>query len=204
VARPTEVAGAYQEIADWFDANRNKTLFERPYLERVVALAKGKRLLDLGCGTAEPLAAYFIAQGFAVTGFDIAPRMIELARARFPAQDWRVGDMRTADFGGVYDVILAWDSFFHLTATDQRGIIPKFARHAAPGGLVIFTSGTEEGAVYGVMEGHDIHHASLSSAEYRDLLEKAGFDIIVHAVKDPACGGRTVWLAQKKEPAQQL
>lgn len=197
MARSTDVAGAYHDIADWFDANRNKTLFEKSYLDRIIFFAPGKRLLDLGCGTAEPLAAYFIAQGFGVTGFDIAPRMIEIAKTRFPAEDWRCGDMRLADFGGEYDVILAWDSFFHLPGGDQREMIPKFGRHAEAGGIVAFTSGTAEGEVYGEMQGHDIHHASLSSAEYKTLLEKAGFQVIVHSVEDPACGGRTVWLAQK-------
>ena len=197
MARDTEVAEAYQNIADWFDANRNKSLFEKPYLERMMALAQGKRLLDLGCGTAEPIAAYFIAQGFAVTGMDIAPRMIEMAKARFPAGDWRVGDMRQADFGGAHDVILAWDSFFHLTGDAQRALIPKFGRHAAPGALLLFNTGGAEGAVYGEMQGHDIHHASLSAAEYKTLLENAGFNVIVHSIDDPECFGRTVWLSQR-------
>ncbi len=195
--RSTEVATAYQEIADWFDASRNKSLFEAPYLEKVVALAPGQRLLDLGCGPGEPMAAFFIAKGFAVTGMDIAPRMIELAQARFPDADWRVGDMRTADFGGSYDVILGWDSFFHLTGDEQRAMIAKFGRHAAPGAVLLFNTGGADGTSYGVMQGHDIHHASLAPEEYKSLLETPGFKVIVHTVEDAACGGRTVWLAQR-------
>jgi len=197
MARNTEVASAYQQIADWFDSARNKSLFEKAYLDRVAALAPGKRVLDLGCGTAEPIAAYFIKAGFAVTGMDIAPRMIELAKARFPDHDWRVGDMRTADFGGAYDVLLGWDSFFHLTGDAQRAMIPKFGRHAAPGAMLLFNTGPSEGAVYGDMQGHEIHHASLSAAEYKTLLENAGFNVIVHSIDDPDCGGRTVWLSQR-------
>jgi len=201
MTRNTEVAAQYEEIADWFDANRNKSLFEKPYLDRIVAGAPGKNLLDLGCGTGEPMAAFFIAQGFQVTGMDIAPRMVEMAQSRFPAHKFSVGDMRHADFGGKhdvikYDVILAWDSFFHLTGDDQRAMFPKFGRHATPKAMLLFNTGPGEGTAYGVMEGHDIHHASLSAAEYKTLLENAGFQVIVHTVEDPACGGRTVWLAQ--------
>ena len=198
MARSTEVAEAYQQIADWFDANRGKSMWEKPYLDRVIALAPGKKLLDLGCGSGEPMAAYFIAQGFGVTGMDIAPRMVDIAAARFPAHRWHVGDMRTADFGGSYDVILAWDSFFHLTGDAQRAIIAKFGRHAAPGAVLLFNTGGAEGTSYGVMQGHDIHHASLAPEEYKSLLETAGFKVIVHTVDDVACGGRTVWLAQQQ------
>lgn len=196
MARSTEVAAPYQDIADWFDASRNKSLFEKPYLERVAALAPGKNLLDLGCGSGEPLAAYFIAKGFVVTGMDIAPRMVDIAAARFPAHHWHVADMRTADFGGSYDAILAWDSFFHLTGDEQRAMIAKFGRHAVPGAVLLFNSGGAEGTSYGTMQGHDIHHASLGPEEYKSLLETAGFKVIVHTVDDAACGGRTVWLAQ--------
>ncbi len=196
MSRSTEVAAQYQEIADWFDASRNKKLIEKSYLDRVLSLALGKRVLDAGCGSGEPLAAFFIEQGFNVSGFDIAPRMIELAAARFPAAHFHVGDMRTADFGGSYDVILAWDSFFHMTGDEQRLMIPKFGRHAATGAMLLFNTGGADGTSYGTMQGHDIHHASLAPEAYKNLLEMAGFKVIVHTVDDAACGGRTVWLAQ--------
>ncbi|MDE1153421.1 MAG: class I SAM-dependent methyltransferase [Micavibrio sp.] len=197
MTRSTEVAAQYEAIADWFDANRNKTLFEKPYLDRIAAEAPGKNLLDLGCGSGEPMAAFFIANGFTVTGMDISQRMVDMAQRRFPAHRFSIGDMRTADFGGQYDVMLAWDSFFHLTGDEQRAMIPKFGRHAAQNALLLFNTGPGEGTAYGTMEGHDIHHASLSAAEYKTLLETAGFKVIVHTVEDHACGGRTVWLAQR-------
>lgn len=192
-----EVAQQYEEIAGWFDANRNKTLVERPYLERMLALASGKKLLDLGCGTAEPMAAFFIGHGFQVTGIDIAPAMIAKARARFPAHDWRVGDIRNPGVAGQFDAVLAWDSFFHLTRDAQREMFPLFARHAAHGAPLLFNTGGADGEVYSEMEGRTFHYASLSADEYKSLLEKAGFTTIVHATDDENCGGRTVWLAQK-------
>ncbi|BBO63066.1 TPA: hypothetical protein ACGCBI_003178 [Serratia marcescens] len=32
--------------------------------------------------------------------------------------------------------------------------------------------------------------------EYTRLLQENGFRVVDHVVEDPACGGRTVWLAQ--------
>lgn len=192
-----EVAKQYEEIAEWFDANRNKSLVERPYLEKMIALAPGKRLLDLGCGTGEPMAAFFVGHGFHVTGIDIAPAMIEMAKARFPQHIWHVGDIRKPATAAVYDAILAWDSFFHLTRDAQRDMFPLFADLSKKGTVLMFNTGGDDGEVYSEMEGRTFHYASLSADEYKSLLEKAGFTTIVHATDDENCGGRTVWIAQK-------
>jgi SAM-dependent methyltransferase len=198
--RETEVAAGYEAIADWFDQNRDKTLFEREYLSNILArMPKGGALLDLGCGTGEPIAKFFIGHGIRVTGIDIAPRMIAFCRARFPTHTWRVGDMRGLALGATFDAVLAWDSFFHLTQEAQRGMFAVFARHAAPGASLAFTAGPEAGEAYGTMEGRRFHHASLSPDEYRALLDAHGFKVVAHKAEDPDCGGRTVWLAQKEE-----
>jgi hypothetical protein len=44
---------------------------------------------------------------------------------------------------------------------------------------------------------NDPYHGSLDPEEYRSLLAAAGFAVIAHTSKDPACGHRTVWLAQQ-------
>ncbi|MBI1215912.1 MAG: methyltransferase domain-containing protein [Alphaproteobacteria bacterium] len=196
----TEVAENYEAIADWFDRNRDKTLFEREYLSNILArMPKDEgTLFDLGCGTGEPIARFFIENGVKVTGVDAAPRMVEYCRARFPAHEWRVGDMRGLELGRKFGAVLAWDSFFHLTQEAQRGMFAVFARHAAPGAPLAFNTGTEAGEVYGTMDGRDFHHASLATDEYRELLNAHGFDVVTHKADDADCGGRTVWLAQKR------
>ena len=95
-------------------------------------------------------------------------------------------------FGG----IVAWDSFFHLTPDDQRLMFPVFRQHAAAGCALLFTSGTSLGEAIGEFEGEPLYHGSLDEAEYRQLLETHGFEVIQHIVEDPECGGHTVWLAR--------
>jgi hypothetical protein len=122
--------------------------------------------------------------------------MIDLCKARFPAMTWLVGDMRSLGLGERFDAAIAWDSFFHLTADAQRGMFPIFREHVAPRGLLLFTSGPEHGEAVGELYGQPLYHASLAADEYRCLLGRNGFDVVQHAVEDPACGGHTVWLAQ--------
>ena len=80
-------------------------------------------MLDLGCGTGEPIAQWFKAEGFAVTGMDFATAMLDIARARWPKDDWRVGDMRKLNLGDErFDGLIAWDSFFHLTSPKPSNV----------------------------------------------------------------------------------
>ncbi|BEM75196.1 hypothetical protein SME36J_46190 [Serratia marcescens] len=45
-------------------------------------------------------------------------------------------------------------------------------------------------------DGQPLLHASLAPEEYRRLLQENGFRVVDHVVEDPACKGRTVWLAK--------
>lgn len=192
----SEVLHLYEQFAARFDEVRSRGLMERSWLEAFRArLSPGTGVLDLGCGSGEPIARYLIEAGFRVTGVDGARAMIELCRARFPRMDWIHADMRGLDLGRRYGGIVAWDSFFHLTADEQRAMFPLFARHAAPGAPLLFTSGPEAGIAVGDFFGSPLYHASLDTGEYRELLQRNGFDVLQHRVADPECGGHTVWLA---------
>lgn len=47
----------YEEIVQWFDGARTKTLMESEYLNLIVkSVPGGGSVLDLGCGTGEPIA----------------------------------------------------------------------------------------------------------------------------------------------------
>lgn len=194
----TEVAAGYEAIADWFDKNRDKTLFERAYLSNILArMPENGSLLDLGCGTGEPIAKFFIENNIRVTGIDIAPGMIALCRERFPLHTWHTGDMRALNLGKTFDAILAWDSFFHLTQAAQKEMFKVFSSHAAPHALLAFNTGPNDSTVYGTMQGIAFHHASLSPEDYQQLFKTHGFQVITHVSEDAHCGGRTVWIAQK-------
>ncbi len=62
------IVGLYEENAAAWDAQRGRELFERPWLDRFCELLPPVgRVLDIGCGMAEPIAAYLIHRGFALT-----------------------------------------------------------------------------------------------------------------------------------------
>lgn len=194
-----QIIDLYERHAHAFDADRGKSLFEQGWLDRFRAATGAEAtILDLGCGSGEPIASYFIDSGHRVTGVDSSRTLIELCATRFPDQDWIVGDMRQLDLGTRFGGIIAWDSFFHLTPDDQRAMFPIFQAHAGPGAALMFTSGPASGEAIGSYRGETLYHASLDPDAYAALLDANGFKVLGHVAEDATCGGRTVWLAKLK------
>ena len=194
--KPEDILTTYNTVADTWNRQRNQALFERHWLDRMLNFAPGKRVLDLGCGAGRPIASYLVDRRATVTGLDGAPAMVALFQANLPNSRAILADMRGLDLEETFDAILAWNSFFHLAPDDQRAMFAVFARHAAPGAALMFTSGTVEGEAIGEVAGHSIYHASLDPAEYEDLLAENGFKVKHFRPEDPDCAGHSIWLAQ--------
>ncbi|MEJ2116663.1 MAG: class I SAM-dependent methyltransferase [Alphaproteobacteria bacterium] len=191
--------GVYERKATQFDRERSKILFERRWLEKFKALlSQDASILDVGCGTGEPIAQYFIAKGYDLTGVDYAQSMVAIARQRFPGQSWHVADMRALDLEEQYDGLIGWHSFFHLTPEEQRTVLPVFSSHLNPGGAMMLTVGPEKDERIGHVGGEEVYHASLSPEEYRKILEDLGFEIKDFVFGDPECGSANIILAKKK------
>jgi SAM-dependent methyltransferase len=191
------VVDLYDRHARLWDRERGRNLFERPWLDRFQKLLPpGGSILDIGCGSGEPLARHSIKAGFQLTGVDASSNMINLCRGRFPDHAWLNVDMRLLATGLQYDGLLAWDRFFHLRRDDQRRMFSIFRAHAAPNAALMFTSGPRDTEDVGSYQGEPLYHASLSPEEYRELLDRHGFEVVAFASEEPASGGHTIWLAR--------
>ena len=198
---PDDILPTYQRAAGAFARARDKTLFERRWLDRALAYAPGRRVLDLGCGPGLPMARYLSDRRAQITGVDGAPAMVDLFRANLPRAEAVCADMRGLDLGRQFDVILAWNSFFHLGPGDQRAMFPVFAAHAAPKAVLMFTAGPCAGEPIGQIDGAPVYHCSLEPEDYAALLDENGFDLLRFAPEDPDCNGHTVFLARRRVTA---
>ncbi|MEZ2603299.1 class I SAM-dependent DNA methyltransferase [Kluyvera intermedia] len=193
-----QILSLYQRHTEAFARLRSCSLFEKAWLDKFIRIAgKPGHILDIGCGTGQPIAAYFIDQGLQVTGVDGTPAMLEHARAHLPDQRWIQQDMRQLALDETFEGLIAWDSFFHLTQDDQRSMFGIFARHSKVGSALMFTSGPADGIAMGQFEGEPLFHASLAPQEYRALLATHGFAVLEMKPEDPECAGHTIWLAEK-------
>ncbi|MGW1345937.1 class I SAM-dependent methyltransferase [Kribbella sp. NPDC002412] len=75
----------YDDFAEAYSADNEVNLlnghYERPAMLSLAGDVAGRRILDAGCGSG-PLTAALRDRGAIMTGFDLSPAMIELARRR--------------------------------------------------------------------------------------------------------------------------
>ena len=106
-----------------------------------LAQETGGPVLEIACGTGRvsiPIARL----GFAVTGLDIVPGMLELARSKsagLPTR-WVEGDARTFDLGEQFRLIFLTGNAFQafLTRADQEALLERVRAHLHDEGLFAF------------------------------------------------------------------
>ena len=93
-------------------------------------------ILDVGCGTGW-LAAALAAHG-AVLGVDTSEEAVAQARRRFPSLDFRKVEEAAPLDEALYALVVCSEVIEHVA--DQRGLMARLARAAAPGGHVVVTT----------------------------------------------------------------
>jgi SAM-dependent methyltransferase len=104
------------------------------------------RVLELACGTGRVLLP-LARQGATVTGLDISPHMLAVARRKLAAETPEVqapvtlveGDMSEFSLPNAYGLILIPYRAFQalLTRADQRGCLECCAKHLLPDGRLV-------------------------------------------------------------------
>jgi 2-polyprenyl-3-methyl-5-hydroxy-6-metoxy-1,4-benzoquinol methylase len=105
----------------------------------VLRLRRDARLLDAGCGSGQ-WAIAFAERGARVTGIDLSPKMIRLAREHASVRgldiEWRTGDVtQLADPLAVFDAIHARVLFQFVP--DVPGALRELRRVLKPGGRLL-------------------------------------------------------------------
>jgi len=125
---------------------------------RRVDVGPGARVLDVGCGTGVFLRMC-ADRGASVAGLDAAAGLLELARARVPEADVRLGDLQVLPYeDDAFDVVTGFTSFFF--ADDMVAALREAARVARPGAPVVIQ-------VFGRPERCELEAVKLAIAAYR-------------------------------------
>jgi SAM-dependent methyltransferase len=133
----------YGVYARFYDLDLQGMDEDLPLLEGM-AVRCGSPILELACGTGRALLP-LAARGFQITGVDVSPAMLAVARSRVQAAglEDRVRlvqqDMRELNLEGRFNLAFALvNSFSHmLTIDDQLAALSAVRRHLEPGGILI-------------------------------------------------------------------
>jgi len=128
-----ERASAFYEEA-WSGATR---AFCEPLLDAAGA-SSGTRLLDVACGPGY-VAGAALDRGAQVVGLDVAEGMVALARERFPAAEFLIGDAHALPFpDDAVDAVTMSFGIHHVT--DPELVFREAARVLRSGATYAFTS----------------------------------------------------------------
>ncbi len=120
------------------------------HLVRVARVRAGERVLDVACGTGNT-AVMARARGAAVTGLDLTPELLAVARQRAAEEGydditWQEGDAENLPFpDGAFDVVVS--SCGLMFAPDQQKVAAEVARVTRRGGRVAIQAWTRDGGV---------------------------------------------------------
>ena len=156
-------------------------------------LAPGARILDAGCGTGLPTARQLTEAGMRVTGIDISPVMVSLARKNVPQASFTEMDIMDLDPGiGKFAGITAFFSLLMLSRSQIPAALARFGEILVPHGRLVM--GMVEADVDDMpipFLGAEIRVAGYPRDELRDVVTAAGFAIRQeHSVSyDPSSAG---------------
>ena len=139
---PDQIGQKYNKIATWWNENHLNSNYGLPQIERAIAFTKNKECaLDVGCGSGGRIIRLLNAHHFQVTGVDVSEKMIEIAQRNHPESDFHFASIDKWESSQLFDLIIAWDSIFHIEASRQSGIIKLLTQKLRPHGILIYTLG---------------------------------------------------------------
>jgi len=96
-------------------------------------------ILHLGCGAG--FSDSIFKRHFNVTGVDISPGMLDIARKVNPEITYLLGDMRNIELGECFDAVVIPDSIDYMRTEDELFDAMKTAkRHLKPGGKLLIVA----------------------------------------------------------------
>lgn len=188
----------YNQIAHIYQKDRD-SLKSNKYLHKLLQLLRPQSyVLDLGCGSGNPIDTELIKHDHLVIGLDISPVQIELARKNCPTGSFSVRDIQTLRLGEYsVDAVVSFYTFFHIPREKHLELLKKVNSFLPIGGLFLLTMGEKD------FEGeHTMFGANMWSSQYgpqknAQMLQDTGFEILLDTIDRTGNENHQILLVKK-------
>jgi uncharacterized protein len=161
--RDARVQETYDTVATSYAEHVAGELVHKPFdrwlLGRLADLAGGTPVVDVGCGPGH-VTRFLADAGADVTGLDLSPGMVALARERNPGLRFEEGNLlqlAPPPGGPGWGVVLAWYSLVHLAGSELVTAVRALMRPLRHGGrLALATHVGDEVRHSAELWGHDV------------------------------------------------
>ena len=101
------------------------------------ALPPGGAVLDVGCGAGQPVAAELVRRGYRITGIDVSPRMLAIARAEVAGAEFLELSATELQAEAQFDGACVWYAFLNMDPIEMRVALARLHRALKPGGAAL-------------------------------------------------------------------
>jgi len=179
-----DTSNGYEAVADAFVAARSRSTMGTAIISQWAAsLPVGGTVLDIGCGSGEPVTAALLDVGLTVSAIDASPTLVATFRRQFPDVEIACEPAESSGlFGRTFDGAVMIGLMFLLPEAAQRALIGRVAGVLRPDGRFLFTSPRQACAWDDVLTGR--RSSSLGAEEYGRILDEAGLQLIAEHVDE--------------------
>ena len=141
-----DIISFFDSCAPWWDSDMVRN-------EEVIAtildnggIHAGIDVLDVACGTGVLFPDYLRRGVRSVTGIDISPEMVRIAREKFPQVTVLCGDVEETDFQRQFDAVMVYNAFPHFPHPEK--LVWTLAGLTKPGGRLSIAHGMSREALH--------------------------------------------------------
>lgn len=175
---PKLIGAKYDKIAHWWHQEHDHSLYGLEQIRGAILYCNQRRsALDVGCGSGGRVFRLLEEMGFGITGIDASAEMIAIARASHPAALLQVADIREWQSPERFDLVIAWDSIFHLAQHEHEQVLKKLADLLGAGGILIYTLGDAVGEHESDWHDDKFPYSSIGIGENLRVLMDCGLHI---------------------------
>jgi len=176
---PTVLGKKYDKLACWWHDQHDDGDYGVKQFEKAVNFrVGGGKALDVGCGTGGRFVRILQKKGYRITGLDVSSEMIKLASDNHPGECFIHQDICTWEARDKFDLIVAWDSIFHLPFHEQEAVVSKLCRLVNEDGVLIYTFGNANGEHTDEWHGDSYYYSSIGINENIRLLIENGLSVL--------------------------
>lgn len=149
-----DVISFFDHLAPQWDADMIR---HDDVIQKILDIANvipGADVLDVACGTGVLFPDYLERNVGSLTGVDISPEMVKIARSKFPQVQVYCADVEEADLRKKFDCIVVYNAFPHFP--DPEHLIEVLCNLLKPGGTLTVAHGMSRAQI-------DHHHEGTAS-----------------------------------------
>lgn len=166
------------QIADDPPSRRISEIHFRRY-ETASRYVKGKRVLDIACGTGYGSQMLSLAGASSIVGVDVSPEVVQYAQQHYqkPGVEFICANAEHFEWSEPFDVVVSFETIEHLHRPDQ--FLKRLHRLLIPEGDLLLST------PLGETQHFDPYHLhAFTQADIFSLLERAGFAVELYRYDD--------------------